>query len=367
MTNTRYPQVKLAGTPKERGRLYGGACRSMIDASIRNYADMFSAFSGISWESAKALAIEYLPFIRDYCPKAVDEMEGIAEGSGRDFGDIIALNVRSEIVLDRHVDGCTAFGVSPAASADGDSYVCQNWDWIRRQRDSVVVVTLEQPPEPTLTMIAEAGMVGGRGLNDAGLGLCFNALSTGKGKPGVPVHILLRGIMDSRTLSDAVQSVALAKRASSANFVVGTSEGEIIDIEACPEDYWVFYAERGWLAHTNHFTAPNLVGRVPDTGKTILPDTFQRLGRINALLSASEGCVDFDRCAELLSDHANYPDSICRHEDPRDPEGKRLASVYSMIMNLTERTLWLSDSNPCKRAFSPFAATAGSAEPERDE
>ena len=83
MTNTRYPTVKLAGTPKERGRLYGGACRSMIDASIRNYADMFSAFSGISWESAKALALEYLPFIRDYCPKAVDEMEGIAEGSAR--------------------------------------------------------------------------------------------------------------------------------------------------------------------------------------------------------------------------------------------------------------------------------------------
>ena len=144
-------------------------------------------------------------------------------------------------------------------------------------------------------------------------------------------------------------------------------EGEIIDIEACPEDFWVFYAERGYLAHTNHFTAPNLLCRVPDKGKTILPDTFQRLGRIDALLSASDGCVDFDRCAELLSDHANYPDSICRHEDPRDPAGKRLASVYATVMDLTDGVVWFSDSNPCKRAFSPFAARAGGAAPEREE
>ena len=367
MTNTRYPQVTLAGTPKERGRLYGGACRSMIDASIRNYADMFSAFSGISWEDAGRLALGFLPFIRDYSPKTVEEMEGIAEGSGKTFGDILTLNARSEIVLDAHVDGCTAFGVSPAASADGKTYICQNWDWIRRQGDALVVVTLEQPPEPTITMIAEAGIVSGKGANDAGLGVCFNALSTGRGRPGVPVHILLRGILDCRTLSDAVQTVALADRSSSANFLLATSEGEIIDIEACPEDFWVFYAERGYLAHTNHFTAPNLLCRVPDKGKTILPDTFQRLGRIDALLSASDGCVDFDRCAELLSDHANYPDSICRHEDPRDPAGKRLASVYATVMDLTDGVVWFSDSNPCKRAFSPFAARAGGAAPEREE
>lgn len=356
VTQSKFPFLKLTGSPKERGRQYGQACLSQIEKSIANYAAMFRDYNGIDWNEARRTALSFLPFIKDYNPKTIEEMEGIAEGSGKDFEDILTLNARSEIVLDRHVDGCTAFGVTPDVTSDGKTYLCQNWDWIRRQENSLVVIHLEQSPDPALLMIAEAGIVSGKGMNSAGLGVGFNALTTGRGKPGVPVHILLRSILDSPTLADAVQAVAEPERSSSGNFIVGNSEGEIIDIEASPLDFWVFYAERGWLTHTNHLTAPNLVGWEKDRGKSILPDTFQRLGRINRLLSEHEGRIDFDHCVAFLSDHRNYPDSICRHEDPRDPQGKQLASVYATVMNLTDGCIWFSDSNPCLGAFSPFTS-----------
>jgi len=354
LEKSRFPYLELTGAPRERGRQYGAACRPRIQSSITNYGGMFEAFSGISWKKARKTAAGFIGPIQDYCPKVLEEMEGISEGAGIDFEDILTLNARSEIVLASQTDGCTSFGLAPRVSGNGKTYVCQNWDWIRSQEDSLVVIRLEQEDEPTILMIAEAGMVGGKGINSAGLGLALNALTTGRGKIGVPVHVLLRGILDSRTLSDAVQAVAVPERASSGNFLVGSSEGEIIDIESAPEDYWVFYGERGWLTHTNHFFAPNLVSRLEDRGKTMLPDTFQRLGRINVLIGEREGQVGFDCCREFLADHRNRPDSICRHEDPRDPEGKQMASVYGMILDLTEGTVWFSGSNPCESDFRPF-------------
>lgn len=354
MAEERYPFLILSGTPFERGRTYGEIFRSRIEISISNYRQMFNDFNSVDWENAGRRAMEFLPFIKNYSPKMVEEMEGIAEGASLDFRDILILNSRSEIVLDSQVDGCTSFAAAPSFTLDGKTYLCQNWDWIRRQHDSLVVLQIEQHPEPSILMIAEAGIISGKGINGAGLGVGFNALTTGSGKPGVPVHMILRGILDSPRLADAVQAVSDAARASSGNFIVASAEGELIDIEASPEDFWVFYGEEGWITHTNHFLANFVPGLSRDKGKVILPDTFQRLGRINSLMTDEEGNIDLETCKVLLSDHRNHPDSICRHEDPRDPEGKQLASVYATIMDLTAGVIWFSRSNPCKGEFMPF-------------
>ena len=41
------------------------------------------------------------------------------------------------------VDGCTSFGIGPEASADGHTYVGQNWDWIPAVEAFVKQVDLE--------------------------------------------------------------------------------------------------------------------------------------------------------------------------------------------------------------------------------
>ncbi len=350
----KYRKIKLEGTPFERGLKYGTTCKTMIEKSISNYADMFQAFSRLEWNKAQSLAMNFLPWIQNNYPDLIKEMEGISEGANLSFKDILTLNSRSEIVLDTDIDGCTAFGVTPRYSLNDRTYVCQNWDWIKRQEETLVIVELHQDPLPAILMVAEAGIISGKGLNSSGLGTCFNALSTGKGQSGVPVHILLRKMLDSETLGDAVQSIATARRASSGNFLIGTEDGEIINIESTPSDFGVLYAEEGYIAHTNHFLSMNLVCRENDFGKVILPDTFHRLGRINVLLSSTSGNINFDQCQTFLADHLNRPDSICRHEDAFDPEGKRLCSVYSIIMDLEEKTIWISDGTPCGGNFQPF-------------
>ncbi|MDK2794591.1 MAG: isopenicillin-N N-acyltransferase like protein, partial [Caldanaerobacter sp.] len=201
-----YPFLKLEAPPVERGRLLGQTFKNKINSSIENYKRMFKDFSGINWDEAKKRALEFLPFIKEYSPKAIEEIEGIAEGSQEDFESILTLNCRSEIVLDSYVDGCTAFGLSSNITSDSKTYICQNWDWIRQQHDSLVVIEIKQPPEPTILMIAEAGIISGKGINSAGVGVGFNALTTGQGTLGVPVHFILRKILDSRHLADTVKA-----------------------------------------------------------------------------------------------------------------------------------------------------------------
>lgn len=354
--NDRYFQIRIEGNSFERGFQYGKQTKDLIQISISNYSEMFEVFSGLSWSAARAMSEKYIYPVEKYSPELLEEMKGIAEGSGLLFEDIFTLNCRSEIVLDNTVDGCTAFGISKNIASDGKTHICQNWDWIRRQKDALIVIEIVKSDSfPSILMIAEAGIISGKGMNSAGLGTCFNALSTGKGQPGVPIHILLRKILDSSTLGDAVEAIATADRASSGNFLIGTAEGEIINIESAPEDFGVLYAERGYLAHTNHFLCQNLICKLFDHGKVILPDTFHRLGRINSLLGVNNNSLNFDKCTDFLSDHINHPDSICRHEDSKDPEGKQLASVYSVIMDLCEHALWITDTNPCESSFSKYS------------
>ncbi len=62
--------------------------------------------------------------------------------------------------------------------------------------------------------------------------------------------------------------------------------------------------------------------------------------------------VDFK---EVLADHSNHPDSICRHPDPRDPELERVQTVASVIMNLTRGEMHLTQGPPCSNPYQTIA------------
>lgn len=50
----------------------------------------------------------------------------------------------------------------------------------------------------------------------------------------------------------------------------------------------------------------------------------------------------------IPQDHFNYPNSICRHAGSRAHELEQMQTNASIVMNLTEQSLWLCANNPCK-------------------
>lgn len=81
----------------------------------------------MDWETVKTFALKYDTFLAERFPEYVEEMKGVAQGAGKEYADILALNVRTEIAFGAFSDGCTA--VAMRSGDGGRSLLGQNWDW----------------------------------------------------------------------------------------------------------------------------------------------------------------------------------------------------------------------------------------------
>ena len=195
-------------------------------------------------------------------------------------------------------------------------------------------------------------MIGGKGINTAGLGVCLNALSVGRGQIGVPLHVLYRGILNSTTVSNALDRLVRPVRAGAGAFTIGSESGVVLTFEYTPDDFDVLTSEGEPLCHTNHYLSPLFTGE--DTLKSVLTDSYVRYDMLRRLTKRRDGPFTMDVIRRIFTDHVNYPDSICSHEDPQDPETARFCSVYGVAMDLDEKTLWVTDANPCEGRAHPF-------------
>ena len=348
------PVIECSGSPFEIGKAHGVQAKPQIDITIATYKAMFKDYSGIDWAKAKVYARTFIPAITAYDPDIMEEIRGVAEGSGYDLEDILALNVRSEIVMQgaqvNAMDGCTSFAFTPDWTATGETYIGQNWDWKQTQQKAVVILHIKQasPTKPDITVATEAGIVGKIGYNSAGIGVCLNALGSDKVVQGqvLPLHIALRGVLNSVTLSDAIRASGTMNLSCCANFTMASASGQAVCMEIGPGDVDVIYAEDGYCAHTNHFYAPRLA-HVRDTGRIAFPDTYLRLGRVRVYVKKLDGKVSIGDLKNMLRDHVGHPDSICRHEDCLEPAEKRMCTLFSIIMVLDRGEMYFAPGSPC--------------------
>jgi isopenicillin-N N-acyltransferase like protein len=350
-----------AETAFERGLQQGTLLREEIAVSLDTYQRLFRDFVRIDWDQAKNIAAGYAEAISAFDADLLEEIRGIAAGGGFEQAEILALNARSEIGLGaRMVDGCTAFAAFGTATKSGTTLLCQNWDWRASQREAFVALSISRRGKPQITMLTEAGIIGKIGFNSNGLGVCLNAIVTDQVRPeGTPLHIVLRGILESRNLGEAVETVARTPIASAANFLLAQHGLGALDVEAVPSGMDVLLPDDDVLVHTNHLLSARLYD-VRDLAAQVLPDSYPRLARARQLLRARWGQVDREAAEEILRDHANEPDGICRHEDEiGDPEGKRLQSVFSLIMDLEQAEIYVTDGPPCSSGYAGLFGERG--------
>lgn len=353
----RYPWVRVNGDPRERGRSYGEQAADRVRRSVAAYAEVFARGAGLGWGDVREVARRFEAPIRSFGEQYLEELRGIAEGADVDPVDILAINVRTEIMYSakartaeaaRGPRECTAFAVVPTRWSGEPVLVGQNWDWLPHSFETVVVLESVRDDGPSFVTVVEAGLLAKAGMNAAGLGLATNALATAwdRGEPGVPYHVLLRAILDCETVTGAYATLQRAWRSSSANYLVAHADGSVLDVEAAPGDFSrLFPLDRGALhLHTNHFVSPRFSGT--DVSLWAMPDSPVRLNRLRAAVGgrAPLGAEEF---MTLLGDHAGYPYSICAHPDEADDPTEQGATVASVVMGLEGRTMWLADGQPC--------------------
>jgi isopenicillin-N N-acyltransferase like protein len=359
-----FPHVRVEGSALDRGRQYGSQAAGRVHRSVAAYRDVFAHYTGWDWATVRSQAARFEEPIAAFRPAYLDEIRGIAEGAALDPRDVLAINVRTEVMFaakarqaagrPRPPDGCTAFAVVPAPGAGGSTLIGQNWDWLPHSSETVVVLEARQDEGPDFVTVVEAGLLAKTGMNSSGLGLVTNAMVTDAdtGQPGIPYHVALRAILDCETVSDALAALQSGERSSAANYLIAHRDGSAVDVEAAPGDFgrlFLLFPEDGVALHSNHFLSPGFDGK--DVSVWVMPDSPLRLQRIRAGLGGRDCLPTLDTFRALLADHADYPSGLCCHPDPRMDPYDQGATVASVLMDLGTRQIYLADGNPCSAPY----------------
>lgn len=363
------PIVHLRGTPYEQGVQHGRELRDRIAHNVDVYFERFEREAKVSRADVLVRANQYGQAIASQNADYFAGMQGVAHGAGFSLDEIIALNVRYEILYYQfgvlamaaeaaagnperpEPDGCTAFAVLPEASANGHLLVGQNWDWIP-QVQGAVLHTVEQDGLETLSF-TEAGIVGGKvGLNTAGIALAINGMTTTDddwSRLSKPFHVRCYEILRSHSFDAAVDVVTGLERACSTNFLIAQTPGQVVDIEAAPDKVQLLQCENDCLVHTNNFVDPQALGVVEPQSER-RPYSQLRRERLTELLGMKRPIAVGD-IQHYLRDHQEHPFSICRHEDSDEVPEEQYITVTAVVMDVETRTLYLTDGPPCQNDY----------------
>ncbi|KAL2276064.1 hypothetical protein FJTKL_01350 [Diaporthe vaccinii] len=374
---------------KQIGHAHGSGAKAQVLGSIAFYTALFQQKCDLDWAAVAREADKYVARLSITCPRYLDEIRGIADGAGVGFLDVLALNVRTEIIFGifseaeavrargpakvvngvngsngvngQHgesefpSDGCTSLAFT-TPSTPTSSFLAQNWDWQPAQAQNLIVTHISQPKTtadsgsdsdtdiPDIAMVTEAGIIGKIGLNAAGVGCCLNAIrARGLDSSRLPVHFALRTILESRSRAGALATLRkLGGVAGSAHILVADPAGSVgLEFaggrggigEIGPD-------EKGRVVHTNHLVLEHPGVEEPGW----LPDSRERLARITKL---TDGEVlarkwDIERVLELFKDEEGFPFSINRL---KVKEGES-QTLFTIVMDLGRKEALVKVGRP---------------------
>jgi isopenicillin-N N-acyltransferase-like protein len=358
MTALTIPLIEISGAdPVQRGRVYGEAARPQIETAIAFYAELFARSASLSWDQVVERSHAWVPHIDDYLPGAVDEMRGIAEGSGRNLGEILALNGRAELSHVNPFDDvpgeCTSFAIMSEASGDGHVYCGQNWDWREGVRDTVVLLRIEQPGKPTILMQVEAGQIGKHGANSAGLALNGNGLVASiPAGMGVPLNFIRRKVLEQWDMNAALRAVLRVRQSFSTNVLLTHRDDFAIDVETTPGRHGWLYPTDGLLVHANHFEA-FVPSQIEPTYRPSSIDSLYRGYRVRQALQRARTERNIPAVARTaMSDHFSAPYSVCTHPDEADHPVDAQLTIASSLVDLTTGEYRIAAGPPCTNDYA---------------
>ena len=349
--------LNISGDPSHIGFMHGSGVAQEIGANYQYYLSRWQSQSGVTEKEILDKAMTFLPSINSLDPKLVQELQGISSGSGLDFSKILALNCRWELNyaylpdMNEADGGCTAFALTPEATRNGHTYIGQNWDYKPPLREQCLLLRIEQPEQPTILLITEAGIIGHKGFNSSGIGIGVNfiKLASDSYAPGIPLFLKVRHLLELQTLKECNKFLENNPGPNSGNILIASKEGLAKDFECNPEGMTTISPTNGVLVHSNHFLF--LRDNDKDIGCILLPDTFSRTERLKKHLLQCKAETTNEAIEIGLRDHAGFPNSICRHQDESSPIEARWETLISFYVDLDSKSLWFTVGNPCHSTF----------------
>jgi predicted choloylglycine hydrolase len=328
--NKKVPVIELKGNGYERGIQHGTILKKEIAELFKKWKNNIA---GTTKRNADSVITEFLnatnfeQAIKKFAPEILEEVKGIAEGSKQKHSDVFAFQLVDEfwVFLDSLTYSknhhCSSFAVQAANGRP--AVVAQNLDLPTFYNGYQILLHIARTnTEPEQYIPSVAGLVGGAGLNEKGIGILSNTIMELKAcKNGLPVAFVLRGVLSKQNSSDALSFIKTVKHASGQNYILGI-RNSVYDFEVSANQVVRFIPKGGngsLLFHTNHAIANNDVKEwYAEYHNRILGDDAQKMDsgiRYLALekrlsMPGDEITMDVVKTTLRSTDNARSP--VCR-------------------------------------------------------
>ncbi len=319
MKTSELEVVKLEGGPLARGRQHGEMLRKNIHELLERWDVCLGRVYGISqarYVERFYTETKFEQTLKKYAPLILAEVNGIADGAGVDYHLLLAWqHINEEFWLalpssDR-AEACSTIALG--RTDNQATLIGQNLD-LDHYLDGFQVLLSHRCDHSDGRILATSvpGMISLNGINSHGFAICDNALVKLRGDlAGVPIFALYRMLLESRTVSQAVEQIERLPHASGLNWVIGDPNGVAMYERSAGRmvKYGPVDPSRP-IYHTNH-PIKNEDVAVLSSGEHRQPtrSTYLRFAALDERLRGLDTPLTVDLIKDILSgrDDSDYP------------------------------------------------------------
>jgi len=339
---TKLPLVRLTGSAEEIGAEHGTKLSNRIEKAFELYrAKLFTQWTDAS---LKATSLAFFERIQEFSEQYAIELKAIASHAGRQLWEVAMLMARTEILQSSVPNECTSIYFKESG------LLGQNWDWVQEFENLAVIFDVTRQDGFRFLALGEPGFVK-IGLNSSGVGVCLNILKCHAPTGGIPVHILLRRVLDSTSVSEAYHAIATASRATMSNILIADDLSRYVNLELAGKELFTLSPHEvevnNVVVHTNGFLTSEIDNiDLPEESES----SAARIVRAKSLTTTYSGRHEADMLKILLDQEGKLP--ICRLSERNIFNDLNYGTVSTVVMNLKERKLIFSQGNPRTEKFS---------------
>ncbi len=319
-TNVNFPIIKYerGKTHQQWGQAHGESYRGAIAELVEIRTDLIRDKNPtLTPERIKALADEQSEVTKRDAPNYLDELLGIAQGSGATRSDLIVLNNYTDFRDIQPVEdqGCSLVYLN---SDDGPS-IGQTWDMHGSAKRYVSVLDIPLANGHRAIAFSLVGCLGMMGFTSHGTVIGVNNINTNGAKAGILWPALVRQILEQTDQDSMVNCLTSANVTSGHNYLLADGDiGEMWEVAPGVSERVSHKTrgEKGFLFHTNHCMGTEVAAR-----ETKISQNSTTHIRHDLLANKLPAIENYPQIYGLMHDHEGYPKAICSNfqTDAQDP------------------------------------------------
>lgn len=263
-------------------------------------------------------------------PQYIDEINGLANGSGIPFEKIWVFHCLDEITQKEYVEKCSSVFIR---QEEGAGYIVgHNEDWDEWTRDFYFLLrrTLDNK---TVLELGMAGNIcaGTVSVNSGGMVQAINSLYHTDYQVGIPKQIVARWLSSRETLHVVREEFPKLKRAAGYAYNL-SQDGRILAIESSATRFEFYEAKKNYYVHTN-----NYIGILEEVEEEFMKNDSPSAARYKYIKSVVPGLKTVQDVKDLLLLKREDKASVYRTADT--------PTVASLVFDVPNKKGYVTQEN----------------------